>query len=126
MPCMLECLWLTPSAPLLQVAADEESAPDIASLEPEEDMTLLDKKLVDKNGELGGLDQCPPQLHTSLSGLVMGMWRSCAQGQNSSLKRTSMQSCPTAGGGLPSSGCQWCCRGGTAGRKAQEILLEQG
>lgn len=52
---MLVCLWLMPSGPLLQVAAGEESAPDIASLEPEEDMTLLDKKLVDKSGALGGL-----------------------------------------------------------------------
>ena len=68
---MLECLRLTPSAPLLQVAADEESAPDIASLEPEEDMTLLDKTLVDKSGELGGRDSfCPPALRPSLSGLV--------------------------------------------------------
>eukprot|EP00891_Asterochloris_glomerata_P006939 jgi/Astpho2/6939/Aster-x1409 len=39
----------------IHVAAGEESAPDIASLEPEEDMTLLDKKLVDKSGkELSG------------------------------------------------------------------------
>lgn len=67
---MLVCLWLMPSGPLLQVAVDEESAPDIASLEPEEDMTLLDKKLVDKSGALGGLSSCPPELHPYLSGLV--------------------------------------------------------
>ena len=65
-----ECLWLTPFAPLLQVAADEDSAPDVASLEPEEDMTLFDKKLADKNGEPDGLDSCPPELRPFLSWLV--------------------------------------------------------